>query len=326
MPIKLAKETTRYSIQDKHGESRTYVYYDNLAKRHETQVSSSEAKSGIIPSNLDQMANDLIVAVLEMKDENSVTELLNRKHIIRVGDRSTFSSGNQGYGEWMDGEEQTYHYRPFIEALFFENHIKFKMLVDATLKAIDEIPRNETYELTLQKYKTFCANFLMSLHNTDLHNPSLLVWDRTVQQKMLQEIEKLNSYALLLKQNEDPKAHHKGELAEQLANTLKDKITHKKMDESSPLHAMEILQFKLEILKDLHQHDKIFAEHTDWKRFVANTLSILLTAGIANLFNYLMTGHGLFYAKTETQNKVLNAQKSLGFDTEKDIQGIEMKI
>lgn len=264
-------------------------------------------KPGRVLTNLTKMTDDLITALKTGPDAgekkpdfvNRIKSLLNRKHIIHIYESDITYPDNDSE---IEIEYQRYQYRPFLEALFFENIAAFNLLVTEICKA---------------SHPAICEQFIEILKDSDLRHPALTRFNEKNKTDLLNAITELNNYATVLLQNTDPKAIERGHQAKELATTLSADVARAPLtiSENDPIGQMNTLQFKLGILEKLHKYDKQFEPHRGWKKFLANAANILCSILLVNVGYYLWTGHAMFSNKNTTQTKIDNVQAKLGVVT-----------
>ncbi|WP_382342138.1 hypothetical protein [Legionella dresdenensis] len=196
--------------------------------------------------------------------------------------------------------------RSNIEALLLGDLNFFLHMLNELLQSADE---------------SFYQALIESLQKADL-SKTLLLWDNKLKTQLIRQINELERYGEKLKQKvkyaPDKISRTKSECAINIAKDLLKKVQVQPADNEPQANDLkkqvDILQFKLQLLQDLHRHDKDFAIHRGWKRMISNLCSLLLTGGIANLINYALTENFLFFNHTSTQHKVEKIQNEIGLD------------
>lgn len=272
---------------------------------------------GVQPSDAAKILERLKSYITD-KNANAFENLLKTDFIYPGVLASSRTDNDQSKGKWWDEATETYRVRPNVEALFADQKKLFIELVEALIEADDQ-----------ELYKAF----LRSLDNTDLADHDLFRWDEGQQQRAKEQLESLASYGKsLLKGATDGSLEAvKGNAATTLAENLTKKITEKstkKTAEDDHKAKFENLKFRVEVYQDLHAHDAEFAKvrGLGWKRIFANLCSILLTAGIANGINYLLTGNSLFCNQTTTQQKVANVQEAIDTDPQMIVKRVQAAL
>ena len=325
MAIKKQKIRTFSSNGDQHGSTDYFAWFNECGERVSLEGNDVWAwrvgkqygkakeidkfvaagfKEGVQPSNLEKIHQKL-EEYIKAKDAPNFEGLL-KINFIYPGKVSSYNPHTDcSVGDWSTCHEETYNVRPNVEALFVDNNAYFAALVDLLLEANDD----SLYDA-----------FSKSLANTDLNNSTLFKWDRDIQTKALSQLNNLLAYGESLERKKDRLAKEKGETAKGLALVLSEKVNDRVFNESPDNKTkFENLKFKLQMVNQIHQHDKQFSVHRGWKRIIANICSILFTGGIANCFNYKLTGNKLFFNKTETEQKICNFQSEIGFNSKEKI-------
>lgn len=269
----------------------------------DTRPETDGFRKGVQPSD----AHIVYDTVKQLIDRNNPTELkdLLESDFIYPGYISSFKTAHyestEGYHEQT---EEVYAYRSNIEALLIDHFDKFQELVTA---------------LTQKDNAELYAAFESCLKNAGFD--SLLIWDKAQKRRIDHELYQLEQYgSKLLSLKGDNVAHDKGQLAREHAQALRARVSQQTVEtDTSHQRLFTNLQFKLNLVKDLHANDDKFGNHRGWKCIVTNLCSFLITAGLANAVNYAISGHVFFYDQTETQKKIAEAHAAIGLNPDDEI-------
>jgi hypothetical protein len=220
------------------------------------------------------------------------------------------------YGPAWVNRYLIYYARPNIEAFFFDHPEYFARLVHKLLEKNNEA----LYEA-----------FVKSVKGTDLDLPrnGLFSWDTNAQEKALRQIDELERYAESLPEEpglfEIDKRPHLLSMVSSLRTMVEQgpRFTapeSKDPSSSSYKNQFEILKFKLAFLEILHRHDDLLSQHRGYKRFAVNFISLLFTAGIANVICRCAVGNWFFFNKTTSEEKVSAVQEAAGLGLREQIR------
>lgn len=201
---------------------------------------------------------------------------------------------------------EIYKGRRNIEALLIDRPDYFEKLVDALLEK-DNPALYKAFTDSLEK----------------IGFKSLLDWNLTIKSNILNKLGALERYGKDLLKSYATNAQRRGTTAITLTKSLSDKVTSREEETALPGNMkanVQNVKFKLQILRELHSKDSEFEAHRGWKHIITNICSFLFTGGIANGINYMATGSLLFFKKTTTQNKIMEAQAAIGIDPKENIK------
>jgi hypothetical protein len=283
------------------------IWFNDCGKSQWVNIDTRPAgdgyKKGVQPSD----ACSVYETAKQLIDTNNPAELkdLLASDFIYPGYISSFKTAyyesTKGYHEQT---EEIYAYRSNIEALMIDHFDKFQELVTALINKSNP----ELY-----------AAFVLCLQEAGFD--SLLTWDEAQKRRIDDELYQLEQYgSKLLRLKGDNVAHEKGQLAREHAEALRASVAKQTCHtDTSPQSLLTNLQFKLNLVKNLHAKDDKFGNHRGWKCIATNLCSFLMTAGLANAVNYAISGHVFFYDKTETQKKIAEAHAAIGLNPDDEI-------
>lgn len=225
----------------------------------------------------DEVKNDLLTSI-QSNDQNSIEKVLKQYFIYSAGEKLTSEyTGHYHRKEW---EFQEFIARPMLEALFFE-HIEY---FHDVLSAVIQSENNQIKEL----FKKSCLDM-----KNDIPKHLLTPFNESQKEKLASEINALAA------------ENDKNQIAKVLATKLKTSL------ELIPDNAseLEIAEHKLQLIKMLHEQDKILAKEPNYRKILVNIATIILSGCIINLFNLALTGQFLLFNKTPAQQRVANIDK-----------------
>ena len=242
---------------------------------------------GVQPSNVDAIFKKL-KSLIHEKNASKLQHLL-ETDFIYPGCLNTYPGhGYHSRSEWRDSTGASYRVRPNLEALFVDHLSYFEKLIDCLISAND----TSLYEA-----------FMKSLEKTDICDQKLFLWDEKTKNKMIIQLEHIHAYGASLKLEKSIISYNCGGLAIDIATILTKKINEQAQylpSNNDYQSQIKTLKFKLEIVSDIHKHDKKFDIHSGWQRITNHACGILLTAPIANLINAFPDNHGFFNTPSET--------------------------
>ena len=248
---------------------------------------------------------DKLLHLIKTNDAAYFKRLLN-SHFIYPGYISSYISNEYRSSEGYHKEiSEIYMYRFNIEALLIDHFDKFKAIVTI-------LKEKNNPELLMA--------FISSLKEAGLGK--LLVWNADEQRSIDMQLSKLQHYGNQLQAlHADETAYDKGVIAIEHARMLRETVYARKIIDNEDQETLfNNLEFKLDLIKQLHAKDNEFNKHRGLKYYLANVCSFLMTVGIANVVNYAITGHVFFCEQTTTQQKIAETHAAIGLDPEDDIR------
>ncbi|OGT36945.1 MAG: hypothetical protein A3F11_09215 [Gammaproteobacteria bacterium RIFCSPHIGHO2_12_FULL_37_14] len=310
MPKQKSKLKVVWSIGDQHGDTTYYLHYNacgesvELSPKHKNEYEKYISLGyfrGVQPSHFDAIQVKL-KQHMTADDDESFKKLLKTKFIY-PGKISTDTPDNNPHREqaWNKASYETYYTQAIIEALFFEKNLFFAELINLLIEKNSD---------------KFFQALMDSLQDTDLSANQLFAWNESIKSQVLKEIAEMAAHAF--KSSLDQKYPQKGEsawkLATQLREALQSKSVSEATEENNLFKKFEILNFKLDIIKNLHSQDNIFAIRRGYKRLL-NIPAILFVFPI--ILHRKITGAWLFFNQTKTEEQVDNIQAAIVNSKEK---------
>lgn len=262
---------------------------------------------GVSPDSMDQKITALLCK-MDGDEPESFSKLLRSEHVLSsLGDKQY--SVRRSVDGWTD--------KQMIAHLLIEEHFSVTILIDAL---VDHQP---TFLMLVNKLveknnREFYIAFDKALINTQL-TQGLYDWTSDTKRRVLRQLSVMDVYAYTI-QNESPS---KAALILKTNETLRQKIKDEDplKTPTNPLDSLAVLKkkfenlrFKLQLSETLNEHVSVLAEHRGYKRLVVNFMSILFTAGIANLLNRANTGNWLFFNKTTSEDNASVAEGLLNIN------------
>lgn len=264
------------------------IQYDNAHGSDPT-----ETIQGVV--TLNAFVKRLVDAINHGSRENFVSILaeqyvfptaLGPERVTEIRLSGTHCANDQAIATYTD----IFYVCPVIDALLL-NKAALKTLVDT---------------LIIKNCPAWYQLFKMYILNTQF-SVECLEWTMDMKTNTLARIDDMSAYATTL--NRVSPAVKKAKRIEETVSSLRgaiDEYSLPRNQEPRNLHEEQFknLSFKLDLHARLEEHMDAFAEHRGYKRLLTNLMTLLFTAGVANLVHKASTGHWMFFNKTTTEEKV----------------------
>ena len=243
-----------------------------------------------------------LVRCIYTNDDTSFKNTLSNKYIYPEATYSYHSLRGDA-SRWVKEGYEEHYTLPTIEKLFYDNPETLLFIIDLMIKQND---------------RSLFAAFIDVLKTTSITEKMAFAWTVDMRERVIISLNKFHEYGQCLLKNNISKgnvindlcADLKGDISLHPCNKVYNAINLENESESL-LFPFLHFRFKLLLLQKLHCKDSSLKEIRNWKKLVADITITILSAGVLNFLNCLITGRWRFFGETTSMVKVNNVQDSL---------------